>query len=135
MNTKSSPETQAKSGPADPHASATSDIVSRYASAVWATADVLRGVGAKGSEWPSHMMPFFALVLLESRALRARKEALSQFGDSFDPTDPQDVQDFKASYSAGGGATLQTYHEDLVMNGQGLAWIVALTMIRCGCLV
>jgi type I restriction enzyme M protein len=105
--------------------SQSSDIVSRYASAVWATADVLRGVGAKGSEWPGHMMPFFALVLLESRALRARQAALAKFGNKFDPTDPVDVEDLKANYNAGGGAVVQTYHEDLVLHGQSLAWVVS----------
>ena len=105
-------------------AQATSDIVEKYASKVWSTADTLRGVGAKDSQWPNHMMPFFALMLLESRALRARCQALDTFGGSFDPTDLQDVADLKAAYISAGGASSQTYHEDLIIHGQGLAHIV-----------
>lgn len=45
-----------------------------YASKIWATAVTLRGVGIKESEFPSYMMPFFALMLLESRIIRVKKE-------------------------------------------------------------
>lgn len=106
-------------------AQSTSNIVEQYGSRVWSTADTLRGVGAKASEWPNHMMPFFALMLLESRALRARREALATFNGQFDPTDPQDVADMKAAYVSAGGASSQTYHEDLVIHGQGLAHVVS----------
>ena len=41
----------------------------QYESKIWATADLLRGCGIKESEWPSFMMPFFALVMIESRLL------------------------------------------------------------------
>lgn len=34
----------------------------QYESTIWATADLLRGCGIKESEWPSYMMPFFALM-------------------------------------------------------------------------
>jgi type I restriction enzyme M protein len=42
----------------------------KYETKIWATADLLRGSGIKESEWPSYMMPFFALVMLESRLIR-----------------------------------------------------------------
>ena len=42
----------------------------QYESKIWATADLLRGSGIKESEWPSFMMPFFALTMIESRLLR-----------------------------------------------------------------
>ncbi|MEH1931858.1 hypothetical protein [Nostoc sp.] len=43
----------------------------QYESNIWATADLLRGCGIKESEWPSYyMMPFFALVMIESRLVR-----------------------------------------------------------------
>lgn len=100
-------------------------IVSRYGSHVWATADVLRGVGAKASEWPTHMMPFFALMLLESRALRARRAALADFGGAFDPTDAQDLADLKGAYAREVGTGKQTWHEDLVLHGQNLAHVVS----------
>lgn len=45
-----------------------------YASKIWATADTLRGVGIKESDFPAYMMPFFALMLLESRIVRMKKE-------------------------------------------------------------
>ncbi len=43
----------------------------QYESKIWATANLLRGCGIKESEWPSFMMPFFALAMIESR-LRPR---------------------------------------------------------------
>ena len=42
----------------------------QYESKIWATADLLRGSGIKESEWPSYMMPFFALAMIESRLVR-----------------------------------------------------------------
>lgn len=42
----------------------------QYESNIWATADLLRGCGIKESEWPSFMMPFFALAMIESRLVR-----------------------------------------------------------------
>ena len=42
----------------------------QYESKIWATADLLRGCGIKESEWPSFMMPFFALAMIESRLVR-----------------------------------------------------------------
>lgn len=45
-----------------------------YASRIWSTADTLRGVGIKGSDFPKYMMPFFALMLLESRMVRMKRE-------------------------------------------------------------
>lgn len=44
--------------------------IMQYESKIWATADLLRGSGIKESEWPSYMMPFFALAMIESRLVR-----------------------------------------------------------------
>ena len=52
----------------------------QYESTIWATADLLRGCGIKESEWPSYMMPFFALVMIESRLLRMFDELKSELG-------------------------------------------------------
>ena len=41
----------------------------QYESTIWKTADLLHGCGIKESEWPSHLMPFFALSMIESRLL------------------------------------------------------------------
>ncbi len=47
----------------------------QYESIVWATADLLRGAGGiKESDFPKFMMPFFALIMVESRLLRMKKE-------------------------------------------------------------
>lgn len=62
------------------------DIISEYESKIWATADLLRGQGIKESEWPAYMMPFFALVMIESRLLRLYEKEAAEFGgaDKFD---------------------------------------------------
>ena len=52
----------------------------QYESIIWNTADLLRGCGIKESEWPSYMMPFFALSMIESRLLRMLDELMAQEG-------------------------------------------------------
>ena len=52
----------------------------QYESTIWATADLLRGSGIKESEWPSYMMPFFALVMIESRLVRMFEEMKIEIG-------------------------------------------------------
>ncbi len=54
----------------------------QYESKIWATADLLRGCGIKESEWPSMMMPFFALMMVESRLLRMYDELKSDVGET-----------------------------------------------------
>ncbi|MEM9091390.1 MAG: N-6 DNA methylase [Cyanobacteria bacterium P01_F01_bin.53] len=53
----------------------------QYESNIWATADLLRGCGIKESEWPSFMMPFFALVMIESRLVRMFDELKAEIGE------------------------------------------------------
>jgi type I restriction enzyme M protein len=60
---------------------ATSNIL-QYESKIWATADLLRGCGIKESEWPSYMMPFFALVMIESRLVRMFDELKVEIGEA-----------------------------------------------------
>ena len=49
----------------------TQDILA-YESPIWSTADTLRGsVTTKEHLYPSYMMPFFALIMVESRLIRA----------------------------------------------------------------
>ncbi len=55
----------------------------QYESKIWATADLLRGCGIKESEWPSFMMPFFALVMIESRLVRLRDDLYAEYGAEF----------------------------------------------------
>jgi len=53
----------------------------QYESKIWETADLLRGAGIKESEWPSFMMPFFALAMIESRLIRMFDELKEEFGE------------------------------------------------------
>ena len=53
----------------------------QYESKIWATADLLRGSGIKESEWPSFMMPFFALVMIESRLVRMFDDLKNEIGE------------------------------------------------------
>ncbi|MBD2364784.1 N-6 DNA methylase [Anabaena minutissima FACHB-250] len=54
----------------------------QYESNIWATADLLRGCGIKESEWPSYMMPLFALVMIESRLVRMFDELKAEIGEA-----------------------------------------------------
>ena len=66
----------------------------QYDSKIWATADLLRGSGIKESEWPSFMMPFFALVMIESRLIRmfdALKEEIGE--EKLASIDQEDLYD------------------------------------------
>lgn len=56
------------------------DNILQYESEIWATADLLRGQGIKESEWPSYMMPFFALIMIESRLLRLLEDEIKIAG-------------------------------------------------------
>lgn len=53
----------------------------QYESKIWATADLLRGSGIKESEWPSFMMPFFALAMIESRLVRMLDDEKEEIGE------------------------------------------------------
>ncbi len=57
-----------------------SNNILQYESKIWDTADLLRGCGIKESEWPSYMMPFFALIMIESRLLRLFEKEVAEFG-------------------------------------------------------
>ena len=54
----------------------------QYESKIWATADLLRGCGIKESEWPSFMMPFFALAMIESRLVRMFSDLKGEIGEA-----------------------------------------------------
>jgi len=56
------------------------DNILQYESEIWATADLLRGCGIKESEWPSYMMPFFALIMIESRLVRLLEKEVADAG-------------------------------------------------------
>ena len=58
----------------------------QYESKVWATADLLIGAGIKQSDFPKFMMPFFALLLVESRVVKSINEIKEEQQD-FDKDD------------------------------------------------
>lgn len=63
----------------------------QYESKIWATADLLRGCGIKESEWPSFMMPFFALAMVESRLVRMLDDEKELIGaEAFNNMDKND---------------------------------------------
>lgn len=70
-----------------------SQDILQYESKVWSTADLLIGAGIKQSDFPKYMMPYFAMIMLESRLVRHYKELLKDFGvDSID--DIENINDF-----------------------------------------
>ncbi|MBE3025976.1 N-6 DNA methylase [Janthinobacterium sp. GW458P] len=90
------------------------------AETIWKTADTLRGAGIKEGDFPSYMMPFFALMLLESRLRRFKAEKLVEFqlatGVDFDDGN-QDHQDW---LEAAAKAANKGYHPELLLLDKGL---------------
>ena len=60
----------------------------QYESTIWKTADLLRGCGIKESEWPSYMMPFFALAMIESQLSRKLGELAAEIGVDYFAVSP-----------------------------------------------
>jgi type I restriction enzyme M protein len=87
---------------------------------IWETADTLRGAGIKASEWPAYMMPFFALMMLESRLRRFRQSRVDEFNsgtsDVFSFKEPPHLEWLE--YSA--RAANKGFHLDLLLHGKGL---------------
>ena len=54
----------------------------KYESIVWQTADLLIGAGIKQSDFPKYMMPFFALIMVESRFSRMGDELTAELKTS-----------------------------------------------------
>lgn len=59
----------------------------KYESEVWKTADLLIGAGIKQSDFPKYMMPFFALIMVESRLIREADRLETEVGRD-------DIEDF-----------------------------------------
>jgi len=59
----------------------------KYESEVWKTADLLIGAGIKQSDFPKYMMPFFALIMVESRMIREAHRLEKEVGRD-------DIEDF-----------------------------------------
>ncbi|GGE15401.1 HsdM family class I SAM-dependent methyltransferase [Psychroflexus salis] len=75
-----------------------SQNILQYESKIWSTADLLIGAGIKQSDFPKYMMPYFALIMLESRLVRHYKILLEDFGvKSIDEIDRKEdfLEEFK----------------------------------------
>ncbi len=59
----------------------------QYESKVWSTADSLIGAGIKQSDFPKFMMPFFALMMVESRLVRMAERLKKELGENADTKD------------------------------------------------
>ncbi|MDN7683455.1 class I SAM-dependent DNA methyltransferase [Burkholderia cenocepacia] len=91
-----------------------------YTETIWKTADTLRGAGIKESDFPSYMMPFFALMLLESRLRRFKAEKIAEFeqamGDKFDSKKVEHREWLELSAKA----MNKGYHPELLLLDKGL---------------
>lgn len=67
----------------------------KYESEVWKTADLLIGAGIKQSDFPKYMMPFFALLMVESRLIREADKLEKEVGR-------EDIEDFIEMFSLEG---------------------------------
>lgn len=67
----------------------------KYESEVWKTADLLIGAGIKQSDFPKYMMPFFALIMVESRLIREADRLEKEIGKG-------DIEDFIEMFSLEG---------------------------------
>ena len=65
----------------------------QYEPKVWSTADLLISAGIKTSDFPKYMMPYFAMIMLESRLVRHYKELLKDF-DVESIKDIDNIDDF-----------------------------------------
>lgn len=68
--------------------------IMEYESRVWNTADLLLGAGIKQSDFPKFMMPFFALIMVESRLLRMSDEIIEELGIDEDEISSEDFIDY-----------------------------------------
>ncbi len=75
----------------------------QYESKIWKTADLLLGAGIKQSDFPKYMMPFFALIMVESRfiqSVEALKTKLKASGDSLSLEDfAAEIMDQRQGYN------------------------------------
>lgn len=70
-----------------------SQNILQYVPKVWSTADLLIASGIKQSDFPKYMMPYFAMIMLESRLVRHYKELLKDF-DAETIKDIDNIDDF-----------------------------------------
>jgi type I restriction enzyme M protein len=86
------------------------DDILQYVPKIWHTADLLRGVGIKESDFPKFMMPFFALIMVESRLIRAADKSRDDFTEN-------QIEDFLAEIRDEN----QGYNEYILRKNKSLA--------------
>ncbi len=90
----------------------------QYESKVWATADLLIGAGIKQSDFPKYMMPFFAVIMVESRLIRESNKLLQDYGvESISDLNKEDLEDFIEEFSDNGLG----YNDFVIRKGKRLA--------------
>ena len=95
----------------------------QYKPKVFSSADTLRGAGVKNSEWPTNMMPFFALVLVESRLLRLRDQKMEEFQKDYNRAWDENNLDDQAWMRDSIQLENYGYQEDLVFYGKSLSTV------------
>jgi type I restriction enzyme M protein len=91
-----------------------------HAETIWRTADTLRAAGVKESEFPSYMMPFFALMLLESRLRRFKAEKVAEFEAAMKTKFDVANKDHRDWLDAAAKAANKGYHPELLLMDKGL---------------
>ena len=66
--------------------------IMHYESKIWDIADILLAASIKQSDFPTYMMPFFALVMLEGRMRNAIRKVEEEFGITAE-SNPKDFKD------------------------------------------
>jgi len=81
----------------------------KHESDVWRTADLLIGAGIKQSDFPKYMMPYFALLMVESRLIREAKRLEEEVGKD-------NIEDFVEMFQLEGLG----YNDYLIRKGKSL---------------
>lgn len=84
----------------------------KHESDVWKTADLLLGAGIKQSDFPKFMMPFFALLMVESRLIREEKRVSKE-------VDKSNIDDFIEIFALEGLG----YNDYVIRHGKTLKTI------------
>ena len=86
--------------------------IMQYESDIWAIADDLIAVSIKQSDFPTYMMPFFALMMLEGRM----RNAMEKVTEKYHLTAEQNPEDFREAFEEEGCG----FNEYIVMKGKTL---------------
>ncbi len=81
----------------------------KYESEVWRTADLLIGAGIKQSDFPKYMMPYFALLMVESRLIREAERLAEEIGKD-------NIEDFVEEFQLAGLG----YNDYIIRRGKTL---------------